>query len=96
MGAYIKLDQASGKAETLCSEHGAVQITRQEAKELARDQEAGVIVIANNGLWEAAMFAHTWEEFDRTEYAIKHGDCRAPYTYLRMDRAKAKEMCDSP
>lgn len=66
MGYYVEVPGNKGKAEILVKDHGAVVISRPEAFQLATSpkypQPRVVVVVMDNGMFEAAGIAYDVEE----------------------------------
>ncbi|MFB3432023.1 MAG: hypothetical protein ABL309_13985 [Phycisphaerales bacterium] len=86
MGYYVQTKKAFNKADDICDQHGGKRLSRQEAHEASKDENRAVIVVMNNGPFEAAGFAYCHEEFH--EFA---DDGRAT-AFVEIDRDKACEL----
>lgn len=61
MGYYIETGTAKGKADILCEEYGLFKATRVDAIR-AMTNGFGVVVVIDNGAFEAAGFAYSMGE----------------------------------
>ena len=87
MGFYIQ-GPTLGKAEHIVDNLGGTPATQEEATAAMNDSTKGVIVVVNNqGVFEAAAFAFNQKEFDDF---VDPSDPR-PKKFVIMDRAKAEE-----
>jgi len=90
MGYYIQ-GPAKGKAEFIVENLNGKIVSQSEAKE-AVDNGLGVIVVVNNGPFEAAGFAFDWKEFqDFTLFTDQR-----PKRFVIMDRKLACELSGFP
>jgi hypothetical protein len=89
MGYYIQTHSNTGKASIIAEEHGGVVVSYAEAVMAMSDPTKGVIVVINNGLFEAAGFAYDQEEFDAftSDERKRH--------YVILDRSKVKDLLPS-
>lgn len=91
MGYYIETGANHGKAEWLISNHAAKEIDLAEWSQ--RDpQTDGLVVVVDNGLFEAAGVAH-----NASEQAYWIGSAVAdvrPRRYLVMDRATSRKLAN--
>lgn len=88
MGYYIETGDVRDKASAIIRDHGAVEISREEAEALIDDDSVAVVCVMVNPRFEAAGFV-----YDRNELAaFTEPDDARPRTWLRMDRQKAKEL----
>ena len=88
MGWYIECEESKGKVAQIVRDHGANIIDRYEAKEAMSDPDKAVIVVVDNGFFEAAGFACNQNEFD----AFTDIYDRRNKWFLKMDRKLAKEL----
>ena len=81
MGYYIETGGLHGKAEAIVEQHGGEMVSREAARTAVDDCLKAVIVVMNNGPFEAAGFA-----FDTAEFEAFHtpGDDR-PKKYVVID-----------
>jgi hypothetical protein len=86
MGFYIETGTAKGKASIVARELGGTLLTRGEAAEIVKDPKRAIIVVLDNGPFEAAGFAFNEEEFD----ALTSDD--RPKEYVEITRAQACEL----
>ena len=86
MGYYIQTNSNTGKASIIAKEHGGVIVSYGEAKEAMKDATKGVIVVLNNGFFEAAGFAYNQEEFDAFTSDMR------PKHYVILDRHIVKTI----
>ena len=90
MGYYIETGTNTQKANILRQEYGATLATIEEARETFKtNSDKGVIVVVNNGFFEAAAFAYDEGEF--SEFVDNPHDHREK-TILLMDRNLAEEL----
>lgn len=89
MGYYIETGALKGKADALVALYQAERITYQEAEKIAlmKMGETAVIVVIDNGPFEAAGFAFSKVEFD----AFHYGDNPRRKEYLKMKWSDACE-----
>lgn len=90
MGYYIECEHPVGKAMQICRDHGAERSTWAECREVVQNatSDKAVIVVVNNGMFEAAGFAFDVDEFK----AFTLPDDERPRSFLIMDRKKAEEL----
>lgn len=76
MGFYIETGERLHKGRFLVNNHAAKPITSDEARIMQADHD--IVVVVNNGLFEAACFA-----FDRSELesCLQPGDTRPKQCY---------------
>ena len=87
MGFYIQ-GPARGKVDYLVKNENAAIIEAHVARELVDDTESAVVVVVDNGPFEAAGFAFNVGELNRF---LDSRDYR-PKTILSMDRARVLEL----
>jgi len=63
MGFYVQTPIDKGKAQLIAKMYGGKIVDIHEAREANRNGE-GVIIVVDNGPFEAAGFAYTEREFD--------------------------------
>ena len=81
MGYYVEVPAAKGKANLICRMYdGAKIVTEAEAKSAVQLGE-GVVVVVDNGPFEAAAFAFSAQEF--SEFTRR--DDHRPKTFVLMD-----------
>lgn len=70
MGYYIETGHLHHKADDIIREYGAVEVTQAQAKLIVNTQtdECAVIVVVENGPFDAAAFAFDAAEFDAFTY----------------------------
>jgi hypothetical protein len=88
MGYYIQGPQF-GKAQYLCKELGAKQVSKEKAREIVAEGKKAVIVVVENPAFDAAAFAYDEREF--SSFVDYPEDVR-PKTILEMDLDKAKKL----
>lgn len=88
MGFYIQVPEDHDKAKQLEVEYGA-EIIPQPASFSQIPKDKALIVVVDNGLFEAAGFAYDEQEFK--EFTDPY-DPR-PQQFVLMDLQKAKELC---
>lgn len=88
MGYYIETTDPKGKADTIVSaEPSAIEVTLVEAREAVKKGE-GVVVVVDNGPFEAAGFAYNLREFR----AFTRPDDPRPKRYIKMDYGRAAKL----
>lgn len=81
MGFYVQLPTAKGKAELICQMYpGSKLVTEAEAAEHNRLGE-GIVVVVDNGPFEAAAFAFSEQEFKE----FTRPDDHRPKKFILMD-----------
>lgn len=82
------------KAEYMMHFHNAKSIDRKKAEEILDNPESeeGVLVVVNNGTFEACAFANDRERFDYFMKGVDNGRDNRPMTILKMDRALAEKL----
>lgn len=93
MGYYIQTEQNKGKAQQIVDEHGARIVSKAEAQAAINDPTIAVIVIKDNGYFEAAGFCFNEKEFN--DFAHSPTDNR-PTQWLLMDRTLAIQLTKYP
>lgn len=94
MGKYIETPERFNKAEQIIKLHGAEEVPAIEALTYIFNPDIAVIVVVENMLFDAALFAHDPHELILTQDPSD----RRPKRYLLMDRVKAAELtnlCDA-
>lgn len=87
MGYYIETDAINGKAQYLVKNYGGKLVTRQEF--LAADvKENGLIIVVNNGYFEAAGFC--FNDGERQAFTDLSDD--RPKQYVIMNRSLAEKL----
>jgi len=87
MGYYLPIPCAKGKAELAIEMYDAREVPQSEASKSIDDPTLAVIVVINNGPFEAAGFA-----FDRDEFIVfSLPQDHRPKRWFVMDRVKACE-----
>ena len=90
MGFYIETGTNTQKANILRQKHGATLTTVADArKTFTESPEMGVVVVVDNGFFEAAGFAYDENEFSM--FVDDPHDHRNK-TILLMDRKLAEEL----
>lgn len=92
MGFYIETGNNKNKADYIVQHHEAAIITQEEAFQTIHEPDLAVIVVVNNGPFEAAGFAYCLNELE----AFTRPDDPRPKTFLMMDRQKAIELTNLP
>ena len=94
MGYYIKTEEETGehhgKSKFIVEKYAGRIVTEAEACQVV-DSE-GVIVVCDNGMFEAAGFAFDQGEFN----AFTNPDDARRKTFVVIDREKAKELTNYP
>ena len=86
MGYYMQTSGTHGKAAAIADRFGAVIVSKDVAEAAMDDPTKGVIVVVNNGPFEAAGFA-----FDRNKWeAFTRSDDRRPRQFVILDRVIAE------
>ena len=88
MGYYVEVPSSSGKAKQIADIYGGIIVTEKEAREAMTDSSVAVIIVMDNGMFEAAGFAYDMNEFK----AFTGPNDYRPKQFVLMDRAKAKEL----
>lgn len=90
MGYYIQAPSNKGKANFLVEKHGGEILTKLP---LWADIPKGksLIMVVDNGPFEAAAWAYSEDEYNYFVEAMHQGD-RRPRTYVLIDTAKAREL----
>ena len=88
MGYYIQFDTAQGKADKIVELYGGQKVTLAEAKQNIGNSSIAVIIVVDNGPFEAAAFAFDSDEFN----AFTRADDYRPKQFVLMNRNKAKEL----
>ena len=89
MGYYIP-GPATGKAQFVKSLGGEVINRPEKYSQIPKDK--ALIVVVENGNFEAAGFAYSEREFD----AWMGTEDPRPMTFMTMDRSKAEQMSGFP
>ena len=90
MGYYISVPGTSGKAEFLVKNHGARQVTVEEAAEIVKDAGRAIVcVVYNPGEFDAAGFVYNEREFIR--FSDYPGDRRVR-RWFEMDRKLVEQL----
>ena len=84
MGYYIETPMNHGKARYIVQHYNGVVATYEEAKVASTDQ--GVIVVLDNGPFEAAGFA-----YDESEFEAFTSDGR-PKSFVILERSLAERL----
>ena len=88
MGYYIQTKDNHGKAEEIAREHNGKIVDELAAGMAMMDKNKGVIVVCDNGPFEAAGFAYDDDEFK----AFTSLTDPRPKKFVVMDRKLAKEL----
>ena len=87
MGFYVQ-GPPLGKAKFIEQNYSGILATKSQAEKMLSEMSKGVIVVVNNGPFEAAAFAFNKKEFDDfhgpNDYRTKQ--------YVIIDRTKACEL----
>lgn len=86
MGYYIQ-GPALGKVNHLVDNHGAIIATAPVKKLSEVNEDVAVVIVVNNGPFEAAAYAYCQSELD----VFNHYDGR-PTTTLLMMKSKVHEL----
>ncbi len=88
MGYYIETSENFNKGEELIKLYGAKPISQPKNFKDIPEKQA-LIVVVNNGIFEAAGYV-----FDESEFqAFTQVDDLRPKRFLLMDLEKAQELC---
>lgn len=87
MGYYVEVPAAHGKAALIAKTYDGAVVDYAEADKAMDNPDMGVIVAVNNGLFEAAGFAHSRREFD----AFTMTDDPRPRQFVILDRDVAEK-----
>ena len=88
MGYYIETNSNKNKAEFLIDNHGAIKLAGVAEAKQAMDEGLGVVVVLDNGPFEAAGYA-----FEPRELAeFSRPDDPRPKTFLAMDKPTAERL----
>ena len=90
MGFYIETGSSTGKAKFIVDNYSGKEDSFVEAIRISEthNREKGVIIVVNNGPFEAAAFAFNHNEF----LAFHNSDDNRPKQYVIMDYNKACEL----
>ena len=88
MGYYLNNGETFGKAEWLVKEHGGRIFSKIEANTAFNDPLLAVVVVLDNGLFDAAGFAYSVDEFE----AFTTPEDTRPKAFLVMDRKLCEEL----
>lgn len=86
MGYYIETDFTHGKAEAIAEKYDGIVYPTPPDYDAIDSRGDGIIVVINNGLFEAAGFAYDKQEF----LAFTQPDDLRPKKFVIMDRATAE------
>ncbi len=89
MGRYIQ-GPATGKVQMLVNQHSATIISLEEAQANINNKEKGIVVVVDNGMFEAAGFCPDRDELKAFSLPTDY----RPKTFLMMDRQKAEELAN--
>ena len=87
MGYYIEVPENKGKAQQIIDIHGAELLNKVPLSVNDVPEDKAIIVIVDNGPFEAAAFAYN--DMELREFARPD---RRTRQWLLMDRAKACEL----
>lgn len=93
MGYYIEVPgQLHGKAEAIADIHGGKFVDYETAKVHVEDPETAVIVVLDNGPFEAAGYAYNMNEFKAFTDPLD----QRKKSFLLLPRKKVQELtgCD--
>lgn len=91
MGYYIQVPKNLGKAKQIEELHDGMIIPRPVSFSKVPESKA-LIVVVNNGLFEAAGFAYDEKEFE----AFTDPDDSRRKEYVLMDRKEAERLSEFP
>lgn len=86
MGFYIETSGTHDKAFEIAEEYGGEVHLDPPNYELQTEQGNGIIVVIDNGLFEAAGFAHSKDEYD----IMTRADDPRPRQYVIIPREDAE------
>ena len=92
MGYYIETSGYRNKAEDIVARHSGKIVSREEARQAMDDPALGVVVVVDNGAFEAAGFAYDLREFE----AFTSPDDDRPKKFVVIDRKLAEKLSDYP
>lgn len=92
MGYYINTPMQLGKAEYLVDQHDAIVCTQEQARACFNDSPPtrDVVVVMNNGMFEAAGLAYDISEFE----AFTDPEDSRPKTFLVFPYGVAQELAN--
>lgn len=85
MGYYIETSKLDNKAHDIIAKHGGVLVDQGTARAMVADPETAVIVVVDNGFFEAAGFAYDEQEFR----AFTHPSDQRPKQFLLLKQSTA-------
>jgi len=88
MGYYIQTSGTHGKAQEIAKKFNGQVVDELDAGMAMMDRDKAVIVVVDNGPFEAAAFAYNDEEFKE----FTRLDDPRPRQYVIIDRQVAKEQ----
>ena len=86
MGYYIQTPLRKGKAVQICASNKEARIIAEPRSFDDVEMKHGLVVVVDNGPFEAAAFCHNAQEFK--DFVDSKDD--RPRTWLIMDRRKAE------
>lgn len=93
MGYYIETDSPHNKTEYIIENYGGRLVSYKEALFTMQSKKShAVIVVVNNGIFEAAAFAFSDAEF---EAFTEKNDTR-PKKFVVIDRNLCKKLTEYP
>ena len=92
MGYYIQTDGTHGKAAYIVRALGGELVSQEAASAAIDDPTKGVVVVVNNGPFEAAAFAYDRREFN----AFTGTSDTRPKKFVIVDRSVAVEKSGFP
>lgn len=63
MGYYIQCDKPRNKAQQIAEKLDGIEISRDEAEMIIKEQLGAVICVVDNGPFEAAAYIYNLDEF---------------------------------
>lgn len=85
MGYYIETGKLHDKAHDIIAKHGGVLVDQGTARAMVADPDTAVVIVVDNGLFEAAGFAYDKQEFE----AFTHVSDQRPKQFLLLKRSTA-------
>lgn len=88
MGYYIQTGAALKKGEALIAQHGAKEVTYEQARD-EFDGNHDTVIVVSNGAFEAAGFCYSKQEFEAfTDFARD----RRPRRYFQLTKGLAAQL----
>jgi len=89
MGYYINVTSGlRGKTEFLIQNYDAMEATVDEAEKMVTDADLAVVIVIDNGSFEAVLFASSPAEFK----LFTRPDDTRPKRFLVMDRQLVEQL----